>query len=129
MVSGESSFASFALKKGDANFDDSKTSPEHVILDFTAATASTIQGGAEINPEEEVHFKTDLYLETVCTKPENYNFYCPNCKACIEKVLIRNEEEMRCPTCLEIVRFIGISHFDCIGILSLLIIFFFSLTF
>ncbi|XP_059457549.1 membrane protein of ER body 2-like isoform X2 [Corylus avellana] len=138
-TTGESSFGSFALKKGDANFDDSKTSPEHVILDFTTTTASAIQGGAKINPEqggaeinpehvlldftaattsaiqggavinteEEDHFKTDLYLETVCTKPENYNFYCPNCKACIEKVLIRNEEEMRCPTCLECVKFIG----------------------
>ncbi|XP_062154382.1 membrane protein of ER body 1-like isoform X3 [Alnus glutinosa] len=105
-VSGESSFGSFALKNGGANFDDSKTTPEHVILDLTA-TASAIQGAAEINPEDEDHFKTDLYLDTVSTKPENYNFYCPNCKACIEKVLIRNEEDMRCPTCLECVKFIG----------------------
>jgi hypothetical protein len=105
-VSGESSYGSFALKNGGANFDDSKTTPEHVILDLTA-TASAIQGAAEINPEDEDHFKTDLYLDTVCTKPENYNFYCPNCKTCIEKVLIRNEEDMRCPTCLECVKFIG----------------------
>jgi hypothetical protein len=106
VVSGESSFGSPALKDGDASFDDSKTSPEHVILDFTAATTSAIEGGTEINPEQQ-RLPADLYLETVCTKPENYNFYCPNCKACIEKVLICNEEEMRCPTCLECVKFIG----------------------
>jgi hypothetical protein len=101
MVSGESSYGSFALKNGNggANFYDSKTSPEHVILDLPAKE-SGIQSSGEIIPE-------DLYLDTVCTRQENYNFYCPNCKACIEKVLIRNEEDMRCPTCLECVKFIG----------------------
>jgi hypothetical protein len=72
---------------------------------YTVA-ASDIQGGGEINPED--HFRKDLYLDTVYTKPEKYLFYCSKCKASIEMVLIRREEEMiKCPTCSECVKFIG----------------------
>lgn len=32
----------------------------------------------------------ELYLDRVYQKPPTQGFYCPNCKACIEKVLIQN---------------------------------------
>jgi hypothetical protein len=98
MVSGESSYGSFALKiNGCANnivYDSIKTSPEHVTLDLElpAATAAA----------------NDLYLKDVHTKPENYNFYCPKCNACIEKVLIREEGDgVCCARCFDYVKLIG----------------------
>lgn len=39
--------------------------------------------------EQEV---SELYLEKVYEKPAAHEFYCPNCNACITKVLIRDRE-------------------------------------
>lgn len=52
----------------------------------------------------------DLYLETVYKKPDTCDFYCPKCKACINKVLIHSRDdfdEVRCPSCFEFLRPIG----------------------
>lgn len=52
----------------------------------------------------------DLYLETVYKKPDTCDFYCPKCKACINKVLIHSRDdfdEVRCPSCLVFLRPIG----------------------
>jgi DNA-directed RNA polymerase subunit RPC12/RpoP len=98
--------------EGKTNAEDLKDHfKKDLYLDtvYTVA-ASGIQGGGEINPED--HFRKDLYLDTVYKKPEKYLFYCSKCKASIEMVLIRREEEMiKCPTCSEFVKFIGIFTF------------------
>ncbi|KAJ7961564.1 Membrane protein of ER body-like protein [Quillaja saponaria] len=60
-------------------------------------------GRPRIENEQEV---TDLYLENVYhEKPPTHAFYCPNCKACIEKVIIlpakpKQTESIRCTKCL-----------------------------
>ncbi|KAF5451496.1 hypothetical protein F2P56_026602 [Juglans regia] len=57
--------------------------------------------------EEQKETRDYLYLETVYKKPATSDFYCPNCQACIDKVLIRSrleEEEIRCPSCFEFLK-------------------------
>ncbi|XP_011659199.1 uncharacterized protein LOC101210214 isoform X2 [Cucumis sativus] len=65
---------------------------------------------------------TDLYLERIYEKPSSHNFYCPNCQACITKVIIRDREwvnntvsapaptqvdKFRCTSCLSFLVPIG----------------------
>lgn len=65
--------------------------------------------------EQEV---SELYLEKVYEKAAAHEFYCPNCKACITKVLIRDresetrpetvplpdpDEPVRCTSCLSFI--------------------------
>ncbi|XP_008458056.2 uncharacterized protein LOC103497596 isoform X1 [Cucumis melo] len=65
---------------------------------------------------------TDLYLERIYEKPGSHNFYCPNCQACITKVIIRDREwvnntvsprvptqvdKFRCTSCLSFLIPIG----------------------
>ncbi|KAJ7961562.1 Membrane protein of ER body-like protein, partial [Quillaja saponaria] len=67
-------------------------------------------GRPRIENEREV---TDLYLENVYhEKPPTHAFYCPNCKACIEKVIIlpakpKQTESIRCTKCLSFLIPIG----------------------
>ncbi|XP_038898255.1 uncharacterized protein LOC120085971 isoform X2 [Benincasa hispida] len=64
----------------------------------------------------------DLYLERIYEKPSSHNFYCPNCQACITKVIIRDREwvdntvsapvptqvdKFRCTSCLSFLTPIG----------------------
>lgn len=64
----------------------------------------------------------DLYLERIYEKPSSHNFYCPNCQACITKVIIRDREwvnntvsepipaqvdKIRCTSCLSFLTPIG----------------------
>ncbi|XP_041001873.1 membrane protein of ER body 2-like isoform X2 [Juglans microcarpa x Juglans regia] len=68
------------------------------------------EGRVSIDIREEIEEQketTDLYLETVYKKPATSDFYCPNCQACIDKVLIRSrleEEELRCPSCFAFLK-------------------------
>ena len=63
---------------------------------------------------------TELYFEALYNKPGKHAFYCPNCKACIDKVLLqstedelitrsreRDDNELRCPSCFEFFKPIG----------------------
>ncbi|XP_030935806.1 membrane protein of ER body 1-like isoform X13 [Quercus lobata] len=63
---------------------------------------------------------TELYFEALYNKPGKHAFYCPNCKACIDKVLLQSTEdelitrrrerddyELRCPSCFEFLKPIG----------------------
>ncbi|XP_042963728.1 membrane protein of ER body 1-like isoform X1 [Carya illinoinensis] len=61
----------------------------------------------EIEEQKEIR---ELYLETVYKKPATSDFYCPNCQACIDKVLIRSrleEEQLRCPSCFAFLKPLG----------------------
>ncbi|XP_030934270.1 membrane protein of ER body 2-like isoform X6 [Quercus lobata] len=65
------------------------------------------QNAKDISIKIESELKeTELYLETLYKKPGKHDFYCPNCKVCIDKVLIRSEE-VKCPTCFEFLKPIG----------------------
>ncbi|XP_030934267.1 uncharacterized protein LOC115959815 isoform X3 [Quercus lobata] len=62
------------------------------------------QNAKDISIKIESELKeTELYLETLYKKPGKHDFYCPNCKVCIDKVLIRSEE-VKCPTCFEFLK-------------------------
>ncbi|XP_054779834.1 membrane protein of ER body 1-like [Prosopis cineraria] len=39
----------------------------------------------------------ELYLESLYQKPPTQGFYCPNCKACVQKVLILEETIQEIP--------------------------------
>lgn len=60
----------------------------------------------EIVEQQEIR---ELYLETVYKKPAASDFYCPNCQACIDKVLIRRrlEDELCCPFCFAFLKPLG----------------------
>ncbi|CAK7355915.1 unnamed protein product [Dovyalis caffra] len=51
----------------------------------------------------------ELYLDRVFEKPAAHEFYCPNCNACIKKVVIRPEpdDKFRCTTCFSFLTPIG----------------------
>ena len=64
----------------------------------------------------------DLYLGMIYEKPSSHNFYCPNCHACVTKVIIREREwvnktvskpipfpvdRFRCTSCLSFLAPIG----------------------
>ncbi|XP_022960007.1 uncharacterized protein LOC111460890 isoform X2 [Cucurbita moschata] len=64
----------------------------------------------------------DLYLGRIYEKPSSHNFYCPNCHACVTKVIIREREwvnntvskpipspvdRFRCTSCLSFLAPIG----------------------
>ena len=74
---------------------------------------------------------TDLYLERIYEKPSSHNFYCPNCQACITKVIIRDREwvnntvsapaptqvdKFRCTSCLSFL--VPIGAFLILGLLQ-----------
>ncbi|XP_028766983.1 membrane protein of ER body-like protein [Neltuma alba] len=71
---------------------------------------------------ENIQLAKELYLESLYLKPPTQGFYCPNCRACIQKVLIldpvREEpdtpaqshpqfERFRCSTCFSFLIPIG----------------------
>lgn len=57
----------------------------------------------------------ELYLEELYEKEESHEFYCPNCKTCITKVIIReriveqrpDSEEFRCTSCFSFLIPVG----------------------
>ncbi|XP_054780170.1 uncharacterized protein LOC129287911 isoform X2 [Prosopis cineraria] len=73
----------------------------------------------------------ELYLESLYQKTPTQGFYCPNCKACIQKVLLLDtvgektsvpaqpppppSERFRCPTCFSFLISIGSLLFPCLG--------------
>ncbi|KAH7517579.1 hypothetical protein FEM48_Zijuj09G0080000 [Ziziphus jujuba var. spinosa] len=101
-------------KKGLNGFSPSP----HKILDQNGTYTSFEEGSTSENRivnlgnkiSEEV---TEIYLEKLYQKPESHEFYCPNCKTCITKVLIireryleaapnvahPNKEDLRCSNC------------------------------
>lgn len=100
----------------------SKKSLEEQYANGTYINTGTSEHGSEVRETEE------LYLETLYKKPDKHAFYCPNCKACIDKVLIhdtdeeliirsREDYELRCPTCFEFLKPIG-THFYFVKIVS-----------
>nr|POE55902.1 isoform 3 of membrane protein of er body 1 [Quercus suber] len=73
-------------------------------LDANASTSiniETTEHGSELRA-------TELYFEALYNKPGKHAFYCPNCKACIDKVLLQSTEDgLRCPSCFEFLKPIG----------------------
>ncbi|XP_065636721.1 membrane protein of ER body 2-like [Quercus suber] len=76
-------------------------------LDANASTSiniETTEHGSELRA-------TELYFEALYNKPGKHAFYCPNCKACIDKVLLQSTEDgLRCPSCFEFLKPIEISE-------------------
>ncbi|KAK9992875.1 hypothetical protein SO802_022578 [Lithocarpus litseifolius] len=67
----------------------------------TSINIETTKHGSELRA-------TELYFEALYNKPGKHAFYCPNCKACIDKVLLQTtEDEPRCPSCFEFLKLIG----------------------
>ncbi|XP_075647674.1 membrane protein of ER body 1-like isoform X2 [Castanea sativa] len=67
----------------------------------TSINIETTEHGSELRA-------TELYFEALYNKPDKHAFYCPNCKACIDKVLLQStEDEPRCPSCFEFLKPIG----------------------
>ena len=79
----------------------------------TSINIETTEHGSELRA-------TELYFEALYNKPGKHAFYCPNCKACIDKVLLqstedelitrsreRDDNELRCPSCFEFLKPIG----------------------
>ncbi|KAM4070520.1 hypothetical protein ACJW30_12G171700 [Castanea mollissima] len=79
----------------------------------TSINIETTEHGSELRA-------TELYFEALYNKPGKHAFYCPNCKACIDKVLLQSTEgeliprrrerddyELRCPSCFEFLKPIG----------------------
>ncbi|KAF5464114.1 hypothetical protein F2P56_014221, partial [Juglans regia] len=77
---------------------------------ITVITEKEERGGFNLTKEREVLEETDLHLEThnhVDKKPKIYEF-CPKCRVCIDKILIRcRYDEFRCPSCFEFLKPIG----------------------
>ncbi|RQO84798.1 hypothetical protein POPTR_001G127900v4 [Populus trichocarpa] len=67
----------------------SKVSLEEQIVPVSSTNQGTT-GHGDISHIKEV---AELYLERVFEKPAAHEFYCPNCKSCIKKVIIRGNEE------------------------------------
>ncbi|KAI4354317.1 hypothetical protein L6164_003189 [Bauhinia variegata] len=59
---------------------------------FNSSNNVTSEGGKVSLVKEIEQEVRELYLERVYQKPETHAFYCPNCRTCIQKVLIQNQE-------------------------------------
>ncbi|KAJ7942560.1 membrane protein of ER body-like protein [Quillaja saponaria] len=89
-------------KNKDIHKNDETILPASVSPVYKDITPGLPRIEIRIENEQEV---TDLYLENLCKKPPTHAFYCPNCKACIEKVVIvpakpKQTEPIRCTKCL-----------------------------
>lgn len=45
------------------------------------------------------HGMLEYILAEAFKKPETHGFYCPNCRTCIEKVIVQPKERVRCTSC------------------------------
>ncbi|KAJ1427953.1 vacuolar iron transporter-like protein [Sesbania bispinosa] len=61
-------------------------------VDSTSLSNVTTESGTVSIMKENDKEREELYLERVFQKPPTHGFYCPNCKACIQKVYIQREE-------------------------------------
>ncbi|KAF3963136.1 hypothetical protein CMV_012445 [Castanea mollissima] len=87
--------------------DKCKNEDTYVVNPPLSQNSLQNQNAKDISIKIESELKeTELHLETLYKKPGKHNFYCPNCKVCIDKVLIRSEE-VKCPTCFEFLKPIG----------------------
>ncbi|XP_023893001.1 membrane protein of ER body 1 isoform X3 [Quercus suber] len=87
--------------------DKCKNEDTYVVNPPLSRNSLQNQNAKDISIKIERELKeTELYLETLYKKPGKHDFYCPNCKVCIDKVLIRSEE-VKCPTCFEFLKPIG----------------------
>ncbi|XP_050252664.1 uncharacterized protein LOC126699121 isoform X1 [Quercus robur] len=87
--------------------DKCKNEDTYVVTPPLSQNSLQNQNAKDISIKIESELKeTELYLETLYKKPGKHDFYCPNCKVCIDKVLIRSEE-VKCPTCFEFLKPIG----------------------
>lgn len=68
------------------------TSDPPLLEDFTSSNNVTNESGKVIIIKENEEERQEFYLERVFQKPPAHEFYCPNCKACIQKVYIQKEE-------------------------------------
>ncbi|XP_075650232.1 uncharacterized protein LOC142620810 [Castanea sativa] len=87
--------------------DKCKNEDTYVVNPPLSQNSLQNQNAKDISIKIESELKeTELYLETLYKKPGKHDFYCPNCKVCIDKVFIRSEE-VKCPTCFEFLKPIG----------------------
>lgn len=119
MVSGEFSIGHSELKNGNEINQEAedmcKTEGTYVDNPPPSENSPQNQNANDISIKiEESGLKetqTELYLEKLYKKPSKHEFYCPNCKVCIDKVLIRSEEVIKCPTCLGFLELLGYFSF------------------
>ncbi|CAN6684799.1 unnamed protein product [Malus baccata var. baccata] len=69
----------------------SKQSVEQNGHDASGNNGTAEHGGVKLREISEQE-ASELYLERVYQKPATHDFYCPNCKSCITKVIIRGRE-------------------------------------
>ena len=95
--------------------DKCKNEDTYVVTPPLSQNSLQNQNAKDISIKIESELKeTELYLETLYKKPGKHDFYCPNCKVCIDKVLIHSEE-VKCPTCFEFLKPIGNFNSNLIG--------------
>lgn len=74
------------------------TSDPPLLEDSTSSINVTNESDKVITIKENENERQEFYLEKVFQKPPSHEFYCPNCKACIQKVYIQKEEREQTST-------------------------------
>ncbi|XP_040994379.1 membrane protein of ER body 2-like [Juglans microcarpa x Juglans regia] len=75
---------------------------------ITVITEKEERGGFNLTKEREVLEETDLNPETHGDKKPKIFEFCPKCRVCIDKILIRcRDNELRCPSCFGFLKPIG----------------------
>ncbi|KAI9085266.1 hypothetical protein K1719_032789 [Acacia pycnantha] len=120
--------------KDNPSFNDTEkkniTSPSSDLViprDVTPLYNVTIESERAGIITENIQLVKELYLESIYQKTPAQGFYCPNCRSCIQKVLIldtvRQEpdapaqpppfDRFRCPTCFSVLILLGSWVFPC----------------
>ena len=74
-----------------STFDESY---EERITRFKPSDSEIIER-ASIDLIKETDEETEFELERLLEKPNSHKFYCPNCNACIEKIILLRREQER----------------------------------
>ena len=121
-------------------FDESY---EDRITSFIPSDTEIIER-ASIDLIKETYEETEFELGRLLEEPDSHNFYCPNCNACIEKIILLRREQERllaaikdleprarvetpytCTSCYSFLVFIGIiSSHPCLKVIFISVILF-----
>ncbi|WJZ91260.1 hypothetical protein VitviT2T_010349 [Vitis vinifera] len=80
-----------SLPRNLSTFDESY---EERITRFKPSDSEIIER-ASIDLIKETDEETEFELERLLEKPNSHKFYCPNCNACIEKIILLRREQER----------------------------------
>ena len=94
-----------------------KKSMDQQIVIAVSSNKGTTENGSASSPIEESRYTEELYLDKVYMKAVAHKFYCPNCKSCIQKVIVlesdstpfpdQNDDTWRCRSCFGFLILVG----------------------